>query len=122
MSSKPAVLVDSCVPKQCVDGLRAADFDVIWVLEWDRDPGDTAIMSAAHQQRRVVVTLDKDFGHKAVFLETPHAGIIRLVDVPVGEQAQLTAAVIVAHAQELVAGAIITAERNKIRLRPGSSQ
>ena len=32
-----------------------------------------------------MITHDKDFGELAVLFQQPHAGVVRLVDVPLGE-------------------------------------
>jgi hypothetical protein len=44
----------------------AAGHDVIWAGDWSDDPGDEAILARASEERRVLVTLDKDFGELAI--------------------------------------------------------
>jgi predicted nuclease of predicted toxin-antitoxin system len=36
------------------------------VCDWAKDPGDEEILTQAHREGRVLVTLDKDFGELAV--------------------------------------------------------
>ena len=86
---------------------------------WERDPGDAEILAFAARERRVVVTLDKDFGELAVVHEAPHAGIVRLVDFASYEQGPAAAAALRRYARELELGAIVTVERHRIRIRPG---
>lgn len=37
------VLLDACVWRGALEQIRAAGHDVLWVGEWDKDPGDEAI-------------------------------------------------------------------------------
>lgn len=46
--------------------LEAAGHDVVWVGDWDRDPGDREILFQARSEGRILVTLDKDFGELAI--------------------------------------------------------
>ena len=55
--------------------LRAAGHDVVWSGDWEDDPGDEAILAKAHAQRRVLVTLDKDFGELAIVRRQPTAAL-----------------------------------------------
>jgi predicted nuclease of predicted toxin-antitoxin system len=63
------------------------------------------------------VTLDKDFGELAIFRGQPHCGIIRLVNLPAREQAPACLAVLAAHGDDLLAGAIITTQPGVVRIR-----
>ncbi len=58
--------------------LESLGHDVVWTGDWERDPGDVEILAKAHAERRVLVTLDKDFGEHAIVYRTPHSGILRL--------------------------------------------
>lgn len=98
--------------------LTAAGHDVIWTGDLPEDPGDAEILARAHAERRILVTLDKDFGELAIVRGTPHSGILRLVNMAARQQAAVCLHVIGQHAAELQAGAIITAEPGRLRLRP----
>lgn len=112
------VLLDTCVAGRPVaPALTAAGHDTVWAGDWDSDPGDEAILARAHQEGRVLVTLDKDFGELAVRRGQAHSGIIRLVNLTTGEQAGVCLLVLDGQRAELVAGAIITAERTRLRVR-----
>lgn len=93
---------------------------MVWAGGWSRDPGDEAILAVAHREGRILITLDKDFGELAVRHGRPHAGIVRLVAVPVVDQAWLVERVLARHAAELSNGAIVTAHPERIRVRPSS--
>lgn len=95
--------------------LEAAGHDVVWSGDWPIDPGDEEIL--AREQGRVLVTLDKDFGELAVFRGTPHCGILRLVNISARQQAAVCLRVFAIHESELAAGAIITAEPGRLRIR-----
>ena len=60
------LLLDACVWGKAREELRAAGHDVIHAGDWPEDPGDEEILRRADQERRVLVTLDKDFGALAV--------------------------------------------------------
>ena len=55
------VLLDSCLSGKTAEMLRTAGHDVVWVGNWPADPGDAAILARARAERRILVTLDKDF-------------------------------------------------------------
>jgi len=91
---------------------------VVWAGEWTADPGDEEILHRAHQETRVLVTLDKDFGELAIVRGLPHSGLIRLVNLSTSDQARISIAVLAKYGRELGAGAIITVEATRVRVRP----
>lgn len=99
----------------------AAGHDVIWAGDWPEDPGDDEIIRVAFEDRRILITLDKDFGELAVLRRLPHAGIIRLVDIPARQQAAVCLRALAQHGAELRAGAIVTAEPGRLRVRPAEN-
>ena len=114
------LLLDTCVWGGSVPELRIAGHDDVWSAIGREDPGDEAILASAHEQRRILVTLDKDFGELAIVLRRPHGGILRLVDLPAKQQAEVCVRILDAHGPELKSGAIVTAERGRLRIRaPG---
>ena len=116
------LLLDRCVWGKAKDELLAAGQDVIWAGDWAVDPGDDVILQQAHQQGRILVTLDKDFGELAVVFETPHSGIIRLVNMSARKQAQWCLQVLQQYGTELQAGGIVTVEPGRIRIRSGNRE
>ncbi len=115
------LLLDCCVWGKAADELRAAGHDVVWAGDWPTDPGDETILAQAHAERRILVTLDKDFGELAVVHNRPHSGILRLVNYSARQQSAVCLAVLAAHGNDLLAGAIVTAEAGRMRLRPPTS-
>ena len=115
------VLLDTCVWGGVKDILSAAGYDVAWVGDLPADPGDEAVLSRAHGEVRVLVTLDKDFGELAIVHGKPHHGIIRLVNVSSRRQALLCTHLLSRYGEELDRGAIVTADDVRVRIRPPSA-
>ncbi len=115
------LLLDSCVAKVVAEILRRDGHDIVWAGEWDRDPGDEQILRVAAEEGRAVVTLDKDFGELAIVRRQRHCGIVRLVDIRIAEQGPRAAIALRACERELAAGAIVTIEPGRIRIRPAES-
>jgi predicted nuclease of predicted toxin-antitoxin system len=64
------------------------------------------------------VTLDKDFGELAIVRGLPHSGILRWVDISARQQATVTELVLAKHGDDLLKGAIVTAEPGRLRIHP----
>ena len=111
------VLLDSCVWGKALGELELAGHDVIWAGDWPNDPGDEEILATAVREQRILVTLDKDFGELAVLHGATHCGILRLVAIAARQQASVCHRVLTAHGEELLSGAIVTAEAGRIRIR-----
>ena len=70
-----------------------------------------------HRERRVLVTLDKDFGELAIVHERPHSGILRIVGFAARQHAGMCQRALDVHGSELATGAIVTVERGRLRIR-----
>ena len=112
------ILLDTCVWGKAKEKLQREGHDVIWAGDWVEDPGDIEILSRAHKEERVFVTLDKDFGELVIVRKILHSGIIRLVNISAMKQAEICHSVISRYKEMLQKGAIITVEANRIRIRP----
>ena len=64
-----------------------------------------------------MVTLDKDFGELTIVFDMPHSGIMRLVNLSAKEQGAFCLDALKRYGKALSGGAIITVERNRIRIR-----
>jgi predicted nuclease of predicted toxin-antitoxin system len=111
------ILLDACVWGGTRRELESAGHDVVWAGDWDEDPGDEEILSRAHHEGRVLITLDKDFGELAVVHGRSHSGIVRLVNLSARQQGIYCLRVLEKYGGELSAGSIITAERDRVRVR-----
>jgi predicted nuclease of predicted toxin-antitoxin system len=86
----------------------------------DDRPWRRRFLHQAHRESRVLVTIDKDFGELAVVRGQTHSGIVRLVAMATSRQIDVCAAILKKYRAELEAGAIVTAESGRVRVRPGS--
>ena len=111
-------MLDSCVWGGAVAALAELGHDVIWSGSWEQDPGDNAILAAAHSAERILVTLDKDFGELAILKGLPHSGIVRLAGFRAKMMAKAIHHVASTFERELCAGAIVTVDPDRIRIRP----
>ena len=82
-------------------------------------PDGSWVMSASSRPCRARVREDKDFGELAVVRRQPHAGIVRLAGLPTAQQAPVAAVALARYAEELHRGALVTAESDRTRVRPG---
>jgi len=110
-------LLDSCISKFAVDDLRKAGHDVMWVPELKKDPGDDAILSWSVEEKRILVTADKDFGDLIFVFEKPHYTIVRLVGIRAKYQGKVILQLIDDYKDELLSGALFTVEQYRIRIR-----
>ena len=111
-------LLDTCVWGGAKPVLQAAGHDVLWTGDLAEDPGDEEILAQAHQEQRVLITLDKDFGELAIRRGLPHCGIVRLVNISAREQAAVSHQILTQYGDELLRGAIVTVESARVRIRP----
>ena len=111
------VLLDACVWGGAKAQLASEGHDVTWIGDSAADPGDEEVLSQACAERRVLVTLDKDFGELAIVRSLPHCGIVRLVNVAATRQADVCLMVLKRYEEDLNRGALITASSGRTRIR-----
>ena len=75
------LLADENVPGDLVNGLRAAEQDVVWVRRDAPGASDEEILQWAQREARVVLTFDKDFGDLAYESRLPASSGIILVRI-----------------------------------------
>lgn len=112
------VLLDSCVWGGCVDGLKALGHQVDWCGFWEVDPGDEEILEHAFLKKLILVTMDKDFGELVILKGKDHNGLIRLQGFATWQLAETIHYLLSSYEKELMKGALIVANPNRIRLRP----
>jgi predicted nuclease of predicted toxin-antitoxin system len=112
------LLLDTCVWGGAIPELRRAGYDVVWVGDRPTDPGDEEILEIAGREGRILITLDKDFGELAVVYNRPHCGIVRLVNLGAKQQSGVCLRVLKLYGEELLKGAIVTAQLGRLRVRP----
>jgi predicted nuclease of predicted toxin-antitoxin system len=109
-------LVDRCAGKRLADWLVAQGHDVFDVRDLGHDPGDLALLTLAAAEQRILVTIDNDFGQLIFAGGQPHAGLVRLPDVPAEQRIALFAQLLARHSDDLQAGTVITVQRDKLRI------
>ena len=111
-------LLDACAASRTLrDALRALGHDVRSARgELARAP-DESLLALAYEERRVLVTEDKDFGELVFLRRLRHPCIVRLVELRVGEQVDAMRGLIDRHAHALQAGAIVVVTRRRVRIR-----
>ena len=112
-------LVDRCAGHQIALWLRKQGHDVKECREFGSDPGDRKLLALATEEKRILITIDTDFGTLIYRDLSPHSGLVRLPDVPAGKRIEFMEQVLEKHAGELEQGAIITVQRNVIRISLG---
>jgi predicted nuclease of predicted toxin-antitoxin system len=73
---KPKFLLDENIGTVVAEGLRGRGYDVKSILEEASGLDDKTVLACARKERRILVTLDRDFG-RLVFLQShKHVGVI----------------------------------------------
>lgn len=68
------------------------------------------------------MTIDQDFGALVFGYGAPHAGVIRLPDVPAGARIALMGSLLRHHGEDELMGAVVTVRGNRVRIsRPATS-
>jgi predicted nuclease of predicted toxin-antitoxin system len=109
-------LIDRCAGRRLADRLRELGHDVLESQERGSDPGDPTILLWAASEQRILVTMDKDFGHLVFLQGERHCGLVRLPDVPAQSRIEMMEQVLERHAEDLVIGAVITVRGSRIRV------
>ncbi|MEX2606711.1 MAG: DUF5615 family PIN-like protein [Kiritimatiellia bacterium] len=111
------VLLDSCVWGGCIESLRVRGHEVDWCGLWEQDPGDVQILAKAYLEKRILFTMDKDFGELAILKGLPHSGLVRLQGFNASELAHTIHMILVSYESHLAKGALIVATPKKLRIR-----
>ena len=109
-------LVDACAGQRLANWLVDQGHDVLFADQLGADPGDRALLELAVAEGRVVVTIDMDFGELVFLHDVPHAGLVRLPDVPMGERVALLKEVLSRCGDAISRRAVVTASRQRIRI------
>ena len=113
------LLADENMPLPVVQGLRAAGHDVRWIGDEDPGLGDRAVLQHAHEEERILLTFDTDFGtltfHET--MDTP-AGIVLFRLPPLGKDELVRFVVDTVEARDDWHGHFAVIEQHRIRMRP----
>ncbi len=113
------LLTNENIPLASVDALRKAGHDVISVTEHSPGISDEAVLQIAHDEKRIVVTFDRDYGELIFLRQHPLPdGVLYLRFTPrspLDPAAYLD--ILVSSGIELY-GKFTTADKEKVRQRP----
>ena len=77
------LLANENFPQDAVDALRKIGHDVAWIREDARGSLDEQVLARAQEEKRILVTFDKDFGELAFNAKLPASlGIILFRIIP----------------------------------------
>ncbi len=112
-------LADEGIERAIVEFLRVSGYDVCWILESAPGLEDAQVAALAMQERRILITHDKDFGNLAVRQGYALVGVIllRLHRLSSMQKAERTLQVIQSLEAQLENHFVVIQERG-VRLRP----
>lgn len=110
---------DENLPGDCVAALRAAGHDVCWIRETMPGAADVAVLTCARQEKRLLLTFDKDFGALVFHNNRRNPAGIVLFRLSLPSPAETAAAVtrILASRQDWI-GHFSVVDDTSIRMRP----
>jgi len=109
-------LIDRCAGRRLTDWLSSDGHDSVYSADLGPDPGDLALLQRPVSEKRILVTIDTDFGHLVYRDDEAHCGIVRLPDVRVNGRIELMRTVIERYGPQLEKGAMVTVRGEKIRV------
>jgi predicted nuclease of predicted toxin-antitoxin system len=97
------ILVDVSAGQAVADALTALGHEVAFVRDRNAAMPDTEILAWAVSERRLVVTMDKDFGELVYRSGEAHAGVLllRLEAARIAEKVRVVTAIFEKHADQL---------------------
>ncbi|HWR59818.1 MAG TPA: DUF5615 family PIN-like protein [Thermodesulfovibrionales bacterium] len=109
-------LVDVCVGRSVHQWLKEDGYDVANVTERDPKLSDSDILDWAFMEKRILITLDKDFQKLAFTVGKSHSGIIRLPNVQRNRRVELVKTVIERHSEDLLKTLLLQSSRARFEL------
>lgn len=94
--------------------------DVVSVHDEFARASDETLLALAYEERRVLVTEDKDFGELVFVRRLPHPCIVRFVEMSIVEKSAAMRELIERHADAMHEGSLIVVTRDRVRIRGGT--
>jgi len=112
-------LVDVNVGQAVVDWLRVEGHDTLFVRDLDPRMDDQDVLTLAIRERRVVVTMDNDFGELVYYSGRGHVGVLllRMGDADKSAKVEAVKQIVLHHGDEL-AGHFCVYRSGRLRVRP----
>lgn len=110
-------LIDECTGRRVANWLIEQGHDVLVVSDISKGANDNNVLELAYQEKRVLVTMDSDFGRLIFRDDNPHHGIIflRLNDESVEVRKRVLDEVILMFGEQLIGYFLVVSEQ-KIRV------
>lgn len=113
-------LLDVCASSRSMHRLLVElGHDVVSARDGFSHATDEVLLTLAYEDRRVLITEDKDFGELVFVRRLPHPCIVRFVEMSTVEKIDAMRKIIEYHADAMRDGALIVVTRERIRFRPG---
>jgi predicted nuclease of predicted toxin-antitoxin system len=111
-------LTDVGVGKKVEDWLVENDYDIKTIRDLNPRMTDQEILRIAVQERRLVITMDKDFGEMVYRAGQQHTGVLllRLKEANGAEKRRVVAEIVAGHADKLV-GKFSVYQKGRLRIR-----
>ena len=113
-------LLDECAASRSLHRmLLDLGHDVVSAHDECARASDEALLALAYEERRVLVTQDKDFGELIFVRRLPHPCIVRFVEMSIVEKLAAMRELIERHTDAMHEGALIVVTRDRVRIRGG---
>ena len=111
-------LLDVCAASRTLhESLIGLGHDVLSARDGYSRASDETLLALAFEERRVLVTEDKDFGELVYLRRLPHPCIVRLVGLRAAEKADAMRDLIERHGDAMREGAVIVVTGRRVRIR-----
>ena len=111
-------LLDICAASRSLHAaLTDLGHDVLSAYDLFPNASDETLLTLAQQEKRILITEDKDFGELVFLRGLSHPGIVRLVEMTPMERADAMRFLIEHYADTMRDGAIIVVTRKRVRIR-----
>ena len=113
-------LLDECAASRSLHRrLLDLGHDVVSAHDEFARASDETLLALAYEERRVLVTEDKDFGELIFVRRLPHPCIVRFVEMNIVGKLAAMRELIERHADAMHEGALIVVTRDRVRIRGG---
>jgi predicted nuclease of predicted toxin-antitoxin system len=118
------ILADENIPRCVVEALRRENHDAAWVPEDAPGAADHKVLARAHDERRLLLTFDKDFGELAFRKGLPASscGVILLRGGAVSPARLAEKVAAVPRSRSDWAGHFSVIEEDRVRMTPLPAQ
>lgn len=113
------VLADENFPRPALDALRKAGWDVFSIAEECPGVSDEEVAALCEEQKRILLTFDKDFGELIFRRGLPAgSGVVLFRITPESPEEAADVALALVESQPDLHGSFCVVTRDRIRVRP----